>query len=88
MITCDGTTCLSKVLTRNTWIEEPRDLVVAKYSETLGPRRSVHLDVRLMKVFASGEVGGRIVHGEMKCHFLTLDLMLQWSIPFGWSGSS
>ena len=42
----------------------------------------MHLDVRLMKVFASGEVGGRIVHGEMKCHFLTLDLMLQWSIHF------
>ena len=42
----------------------------------------MHLDVRLMKVFASGGVGGGIVHGEMKCHFLTLDLMLQWSIHF------
>lgn len=29
----------------------------------------MHLDVRLMKVFASGEVGGRIVHDEMKCPF-------------------
>ena len=37
----------------------------------------MHLDVRLMKVFASGEVGvRRAVPGEMKCHFLTLDLML------------
>ena len=42
----------------------------------------MYLDVRLMKVSASGEVGGRIVHDEMKCHFLTLDLMLQWSIHF------
>lgn len=31
----------------------------------------MHLDVRLMKVFASGEVGGRVVHGEMKCHFIS-----------------
>ena len=36
----------------------------------------MHLDVRLMKVFASGEVGGGVLPGEMKCHFLTLDLML------------
>ena len=36
----------------------------------------MHLDVGLKKVFASGEVGGRVVPGEMKCHFLTLDLIL------------